>query len=201
MPDMSNRSSKPRRPKVLNVLEFHERFGSEEVCLNQLKVLRWGAELEHFACPACGHARGWWLNKRQLMECRQCHHQTSVTAGTVFHAQRSPLWKWFWAAYQLAQDKKGIAALELSKQIGVSYTTAWLMLHKLRRAMRDRNQCYVLKGLVEVDDAPTSAGKRKAAPAAERRTRPPWPWRWNWTRRASLAAWRWSRWREWTATV
>jgi hypothetical protein len=75
-----------------------------------------------------------------------------VTAGTVFHALRTPLWKWFWAVYQLAQDKKGIAALELAKQIGVSYTTAWLMLHKLRRAMRHRNQRYVLTGLVEVDD-------------------------------------------------
>jgi hypothetical protein len=87
------------------------------------------------------------------MECGHCHHQTSVTAGTVFHRLRSPLWKWFWAAYQLAQDKKGIAAMELCKQIRVSYTTAWLMLHKLRRAMRDRNQRYVLKGLVEVDEA------------------------------------------------
>ena len=70
----------------------------------------------------------------------------------MFHRRRSPLWKWFWAAYQLAQDKKGIAALELAKQIGVSYTTAWLMLHKLRRAMRHRNAGYVLQGLVEVDE-------------------------------------------------
>ena len=153
MPDKFDQPRKLPRPKVLTVFEFHERFGADPDCLTQLKALRWGAELERFACPACGHPRGWWLGKRQLMECCQCHHQTSVTAGTVFHALRSPLWKWFWAAYQLAQDKKGIAALELCKQIGVSYTTAWLMLHKLRRAMRDRNQCYVLKGLVEVDDA------------------------------------------------
>ena len=72
------------------------------------------------------------------------HSQTSITAGTVFHRIRSPLWKWFWAIYQLAQDKKGVAALELAKQISVSYTTAWLMLHKLRRAMRRRDERYVL---------------------------------------------------------
>jgi hypothetical protein len=81
------------------------------------------------------------------------HHQTSVTAGTVFHGVRAALWKWRWAAYQLAQDKKGIAALELAKQVGVCYQTAWTMLHKLRWAMRCRNQRYVLQGLVEVDDA------------------------------------------------
>ena len=144
---------KPPVAKVLTVHEFHERFGSDELCLAHLKTLRWGADLEGFTCPSCGRAQGWWLAKRELMECSHCHHQTSVTAGTVFHRLRSPLWKWFWAAYQLAQDKKGIAAMELCKQIRVSYTTAWLMLHKLRRAMRDRNQRYVLKGLVEVDEA------------------------------------------------
>ena len=154
MPDKKTHDAhKPPVPKVLTVNEFHQRFGSDLDCLAHLKTLRWGPNLERFACPACGQGRGWWLEKRQLMECCECHHQTSITAGTVFHALRTPLWKWFWAAYQLAQDKKGIAAMELCKQIGVSYTTAWLMLHKLRQAMRDRNQRYVLKGLVEVDEA------------------------------------------------
>lgn len=138
--------------KVLTVAEFFEQFGTEESCLARIKELRWGADLERFVCPVCEHKQGWWLPTRKLVECRDCHHQVSITAGTVFHRLRSPLWKWFWAAYQLAQDKKGIAALELAKQIRVSYTTAWLMLHKLRRAMRHRNQCYGLEGLVEVDE-------------------------------------------------
>jgi hypothetical protein len=136
----------------MSVAEFHQQFGTQEACLARLKELRWGANLERFRCPACGHTKGWWLPRRELVECRECHHQVSITAGTVFHRLRSPLWKWFWAVYQLAQDKKGIAALELAKQIRVSYTTAWLMLHKLRRAMRHRNGGYVLQGLVEVDE-------------------------------------------------
>jgi len=65
---------------------------------------------------------------------------------------RVPLWEWFWAIYQLTQDKKGIAAMTLAKQIGVCYGTAWLILLKLRRAMRRRNERYVLQGLVEVDE-------------------------------------------------
>lgn len=158
MPDTTTKPAAPDRPrktplpKVLTVFDFHEQFGTEAACLARLKELRWGKDLERFACPACQHTQGWWLPKRELVECCDCHHQVSVTAGTVFHRRRSPLWKWFWAAYQLAQDKKGIAALELAKQIRVSYTTAWLMLHKLRRAMRHRNEGYVLTGLVEVDE-------------------------------------------------
>jgi len=139
-------------PAVMNVAEFMERYASQRACVEHLRTVRWGQNLEHFTCPACGHARGWWLARRQLVECCECHRQTSVTAGTVFHRIRSPLWKWFWAIYQLAQDKKGIAALELAKQISVSYSTAWLMLQKLRRAMRRRDERYVLQGLVEVDE-------------------------------------------------
>ncbi len=142
------------------VATFHGKFGADQACLQHLKQVRWGLNLERFECPDCGHGQGWWLQKRQLVECRDCHRQTSVTAGTALHRIRTPLWKWFWAMYQLAQDTesdqggstKGIAALELAKQIAVSYGTAWLMLHKLRRAMRDRTQRYTLHGLVEVDE-------------------------------------------------
>jgi len=59
---------------------------------------------------------------------------------------------WFWAIYRMSHDKKGISAVQLAKEIGVSYPTAWLMLHKIRKAMSDRNQRYRLSGLVEVDE-------------------------------------------------
>ena len=52
----------------------------------------------------------------------------------------------------MSQDKKGISALQLSKEIGVSYPTAWLMQHKIRKAMADRDQGYQLQGLIEVDE-------------------------------------------------
>jgi len=161
-------------PKVMDVATFHQRFGSDEACLEHLRRLRWGANLERFECPECGRHKGWWLDHRRLVECCYCHKQTRVTAGTVFHRIRTPLWKWFWAIYQLAQDKKGIAALELAKQIGVCYGTAWLILHKLRRAMRDRTQRYMLQGVVEVDETyvggqatgPRGRGAEKKTPVA-----------------------------------
>ena len=149
---MPDKKRKPRVAAVLDVGTFHERFGTDEACVDHLKEARWGKDLEGFTCPVCQHEKGWWLGHRKLVECCACYRQTSVTAGTVFHQIRTPLWKWFWAMYQLAQDKKGIAALELAKQIRVGYRTAWLMLHKLRRAMRRRNERYLLQGLVEVDE-------------------------------------------------
>lgn len=137
---------------VIPVGEFFRRFGSEAACHEHLKNARWGRGLERFVCPDCGHRKGWWLDKRRLVECSDCHHQTSVTAGTVLHRARTPLSKWFWAIYQTAQDKKGISAMELAKQLGVAYQTAWTMLHKLREAMAQRDEAYVLQGLVQVDE-------------------------------------------------
>jgi len=139
-------------PKIPDVASFMRRFGDDAACAAHLRETRWGTNLERFICSDCGHHRGWWLPTRGLVECRECHHQTSPTSGTVFHGARVPLWKWFWAMYQEAHSKKGIAAMALAKQIQVCYQTAWTMLQKLRDAMRQRCQRYVLQGLVEVDE-------------------------------------------------
>lgn len=75
--------------KIMTTAQFHWRFGTHEACLAQLKRMRCGENLERFACPACGHEKGWRLDKRQLVECGHCHHQASITVGTIFH--RHPL--------------------------------------------------------------------------------------------------------------
>jgi hypothetical protein len=74
--------------------------------------------------------------KRRLWECRACGRQTSVTAGTVMHGTHTPLQLSFWAAYLVAIHHPGISAVQLQRQLGISrYESAWLVLHKLRRAM------------------------------------------------------------------
>jgi transposase-like protein len=59
---------------------------------------------------------------------------------------------WFWAAYLMTTDKRGVSAALLQRQLGLSrYETAWMMLHKLRRAMVNATR-EPLHGEVEVDD-------------------------------------------------
>src|SRR5262249_13194704 len=63
-----------------------------------------------------------------------------------------PLTHWFWAAYLMTTDKRGVSALLLQRQPGLSrYETAWMVLHKLRRAMVNTAR-EPLHGEVEVDD-------------------------------------------------
>ncbi|WP_254045231.1 IS1595 family transposase [Thiohalocapsa sp. ML1] len=53
----------------------------------------------------------------------------------------------------LAQQKNGIAALELKRHLGVSSLTAWRVKHKLLQVMKERDDSRQLCGVIEVDDA------------------------------------------------
>lgn len=134
----------------LSLFEFQKRFKDEKSCLKALEKMRWP---NGFECPQCHHDHAYKLVDRRVHQCARCGHQASLTAGTIFHKTRTPLQKWFWAIYLVSQDKGGVAALRLSKQLDLGYKTAWLMLHKIRTAMGSRDARYQLQGLVEVDDA------------------------------------------------
>lgn len=144
---MKKRSTS-RRSAIMTVEQFRVRFGDERQCGEQLSRQRW---FNGFKCPRCGGPGCGYIAARRVHECAVCAYQCSVTAGTIFHKTRTPLVSWFWAIYRMSHDKKGISAMQLAKEIGVSYPTAWLMLHKIRKAMSDRDQRYRLSGLVEVD--------------------------------------------------
>lgn len=132
-----------------STVEFEERFASEEACYAYLAEQRWR---DGFACPRCGEGKAWRLARRRLLECRSCGHQTSVTAGTVFHRTRRPLRLWFRAMLLMTCQHSGISARSLRRQLGLgSYQTAWTWLHKLRRAMV-RPSREPLAGKVEVDE-------------------------------------------------
>jgi hypothetical protein len=131
-----------------NLVEFDERFASEEACITYLMSLRWP---KGFVCPKCGGGQAW-RRARLAMVCARCRHETSITAGTLFEKTHKPLRVWFKAMWLATSQKTGASALGLQRVLGFgSYETAWLWLHKLRPAMvrpgRDR-----LKGCVEVDE-------------------------------------------------
>lgn len=91
------------------------------------------------------------VNQRRW-RCVACRYQVSLTAGTVLHNTKTPLTLWFWAAYLMTTDKRGVSALLLQRQLALRrYETAWMMLHKLRRAMVNVAR-EPLHGVVEIDD-------------------------------------------------
>lgn len=128
--------------------EFLDRFQNEEDCLQYLYKLRWP---KGYRCPYCNHNRAW-NNRRNLYQCTNCNHETSIISGTIFHGTRKPLRLWFNVIWQIVSQKTGSSAQNLKEAMGFgSYQTTWSWLHKLRRAMvrpgRDK-----LKGIIEIDE-------------------------------------------------
>src|SRR3954452_16169216 len=131
--------------------------------------MRWR---EGLACPACCHRGFCRLKTRKLFQCNRCKKQVRLTAGTVFQDTKLPLTVWFQAIYHLTQSKGGVSSIELGRRLGVKRGTAWLMKHKLMRAMAAREAAKPkLSGRVEVDDAclggERSGGKRGRGAAGE----------------------------------
>jgi transposase-like protein len=139
----------PRPPFPKTLREFQSKFASEEACQRYLAACRWP---DTFVCPRCGNQRAYELVEVRRWQCTSCRHQVSLTAGTILHNTKTSLKVWFWAAYLMTTDKRGISALLLQRQLGLRrYETAWMMLHKFRRAMVNTAR-EPLRGDVEVDD-------------------------------------------------
>jgi len=129
--------------------EFEQRFGDEAVCAEYLANARWP---KGFICPGCGSGKAWRLEtKPWTYECSRCGRETSVTAGTVMHHSKLPLTNWFWAAYAMSTQPRGISARQLQRELALgSYKTAWLLCAKLRHMMTLPDPT-PLSGLVEID--------------------------------------------------
>lgn len=136
----------------LSLFEFMEQYGTEAQCEQALIAARWP---QGFVCPSCRCHRHttFQRNGRCVWQCQRCRHQTTSTAGTIFDSSKLPLTTWFLAMHLLTQAKNNVSALELKRQLGVSWRTAWRIKHKLMQVMADREARRVLTGRVEIDDA------------------------------------------------
>src|ERR1700756_4072163 len=99
------RVARPPFPKTLR--QFQTDFATEEACQKYLAACRWP---DGFTCPRCGHKRAYELASQRRHQCAKCRHQVSLTSGTVLHRTKIPLTDWFWAAYLMTTDKRGVSA-------------------------------------------------------------------------------------------
>jgi transposase-like protein len=95
-------------------------------------------------CPHCGvtaeHVTKLEGEKHRpgLYQCNapECREQFTVTVKTVFERSKVPLSKWLAALFLLTASKKGVSAHQVHRSLGVTYKTAWFMMHRLREALR-----------------------------------------------------------------
>lgn len=131
-----------------NILEFTDRFPDDHSCLAYLSELKWE---EGYRCKKCGHTKFTIRKKNLARDCNRCHHVESPTAGTLFHRLRFGIRKAFGIVFEMSATTKGMSASQVAKRYGISRTTAWSFMHKVRKAMQNSRK-YPLKGNVQVDE-------------------------------------------------
>jgi transposase-like protein len=118
-------------------------------------------------CPHCGetenvHRLQGKSTRKGLIQCNSCLKNFTVTVGTVFERSKIQLNKWLLATFLLSSSKKGMSAHQLHRMLGVTYKTAWFMMHRIREAMKDDGSPLGGPGMVvESDEAIIVAKKRK----------------------------------------
>jgi len=128
----------------------------ETAAVEFMEKQRWGKTP---ACPRCGDTDVVQVkdsdgnrNKRYLWRCHGCKKQFTVRIGTVFEDSRIPLRIWCYAFWKACSSKKGISALQISRECNLSYKSALFLMHRIRYAMAEPNKGKKVSGTVEVDE-------------------------------------------------
>lgn len=131
------------KARTLSVLKVMQMSDADAFAL--FKELRWG-EGEEVGCPQCGTIdKHYFRNDRKQWRCKACAHEFSVTSGTIFANHKLPLRVYLSAIAIYTNAVKGLSALQLGRDLGVQYKTAFVLAHKIRESL-----------LVQRDDAPLS---------------------------------------------
>jgi transposase-like protein len=121
-------------------------------------------------CPHCGVTSEYVTklvgkaHRPGVYQCNECREQFTVTVKTVFERSKIPLTKWLAALFLLTASKKGVSAHQIHRSLGISYKSAWFMMHRLREALRSGGLA-PMGGegrVVEIDE--TVFGKVEGAP-------------------------------------
>lgn len=113
--------------------------------------MRWHENDGEPICPRCGCSEAYHISTRRKFKCVACHHQFSVTSGTIFASRKMSFGDLLAAIVIFVNGAKGIAALQLSRDLDCQYKTAFVLTHKLREAMAQEQMGRELNGIVEID--------------------------------------------------
>src|SRR5271165_1529367 len=126
-----------RTPELLSDPAFHD----EDAARVYLEGVRWP---DGPFCPFCGSLEtvkplggpsmgpGWYY-------CSTCQDKFTVRVGSIFERSHIPLHKWLLAFRLMASSKKGVSAHQIHRTLGITYKSAWFLMHRIREAMTDND--------------------------------------------------------------
>jgi len=140
-------------------MEFMKKFPTEAKVVEHYFTIRYSRGVE------CNHCKSPKVYQRKenikLLDCNDCGNTFSPFKGTIFEKSSTCLVKWFYAIHLFLNGKKGISGLQLKREIGVTYKTAWRMLQQIRIAMGNAENQEFFDTIVEIDETYVGGKPRK----------------------------------------
>ena len=148
----------------LTILQLFEMFPDDATAEKWFEKQRWP---NGRCCPDCGSLNSTAITSRKPMpyRCRDCRNYFSVRKGMVFQSSKIGLKKWAIAIYMMSTSLKGVSSMKIHRELGVTQTTAWYMLQRIREGFF--NDPSSMGGPVEVDET-YMGGKRRNMPKSKR---------------------------------
>ena len=133
--------------KGQNLLEFADRFKTDEACKEYLANIKWK---DSFECLKCGHKKAQ-IRKDFSRTCNICSHQESATSNTLFHKVKFGVRKAFFIVFEMSTSTKSLSASYVAVRFSVTEKTARLFMLKIREAMQSSGN-RPMTGIVHVDE-------------------------------------------------
>jgi transposase-like protein len=151
----------------MNLKSIAKQFSDPDVAREFFEKQRWP---EGTVCPFCGVIGESYRLKAKadskspvrpgVWKCKDCRKQFTVTKGTIFEDSHIPLNVWLMTIHLLCSSKKGVSAHQIHRMLGVTYRSAWFMVHRLRYASTQDPLAAQLTGIIEVDESYVGGRRR-----------------------------------------
>lgn len=143
----------------MTFVELLRRFPTEKSVVDYYVNIRYGGKA---VCNHCGSVKVYQRKDSiKVFDCNDCGNTFSPFKGTIFEKSSTDLRKWMYAIHLFLNGKKGISGLQLMREIGVTYKTAWRMLQQIRIAMGNAEQQPFVDTIIEIDETYIGGKPRK----------------------------------------
>lgn len=143
----------------MNFFEFMKKYPNEVEVIKDYIKIRYNKKVK---CNHCGSEKvSQYTDRPKFFQCNACNNTFSIFKDTIFEKTTTDLRKWMYAIHLMLNSKKGISGLQLKREIGVTYKTAWRMLQQIRKAMGNIENKKAFKTIIEIDETYIGGKPRK----------------------------------------
>jgi len=157
----------------MTFMEFMKKFPTEKAVIKHWLKVRYPGGV---TCNHCKSTKVYQETARlKVFSCNACKSTFSPFKDTIYEHSPTDLRKWMYAIHLFLNGKKGISGLQLKREIGVTYKTAWRMLQQIRIAMGNGEQKEFFDTIVEIDETYVGGKPRKKNSHSDKDDPPPTP--------------------------